>query len=196
MILAPGSHIGKEYYVTVVIRSSGDFSLEVVMDELIRIQRSTVDEHIRAENAHNWPVVFGTFVQDDSAFYDVVPLHTHFAGITGVKDFYQAAEAAFPDFRIDVWGEFDAPGCSIREVTVSGTHKGDWCGVAGSGRPVKFHLAGLFLFGKGENSGKLIAERVYFDNETVMLQIKGELEAPSIPDFGRRERYSVEAPAS
>jgi hypothetical protein len=28
------------------------------MDELIRIQRSTVDEHIRAENAHNWPVVY------------------------------------------------------------------------------------------------------------------------------------------
>jgi hypothetical protein len=93
-----------------------------------------------------------------------------------VKDFYRAAETAFPDFRIDVWGEFDAPGCSMREVTISGTHKGDWCGVAGAGRQVEFHLAGLFLFGKGENSGKLLAERIYFDNpdyspnETLDLQ--------------------------
>ena len=119
-----------------------------------------------------WPGVYGTFVQDEhSAFYDVVPLHTHFAGLSGVKDFYKAAETAFPDFKIDVWGEFDMPGCSIREVTISGTHKGDWCGVAGTGRPVKFHLAGFFLFGKGENSGKLVAERIYFDNETVMQQI-------------------------
>jgi predicted ester cyclase len=165
------------------------------MDELIRIQRATVDEHIRAENAHNWPAVYGTFVQDEDSFYDVVPLHTHFAGITGVKDFYRAAETAFPDFRIDVWGEFDTPGCSIREVTVSGSHKGDWCGIAGTGRPVKFHLATLFLFGRGENSRKLVAERIYFDNETVMQQITGTLEAASIPDFGSRDQ-SVGAPAS
>ena len=42
------------------------------MEDLIRIQRATVDEHIREENAHNWPAVYGTFVQDEgSAFYDV-----------------------------------------------------------------------------------------------------------------------------
>jgi hypothetical protein len=115
------------------------------MEDIIRLQRATVAEHIREENAHNWPAVYGTFVQDEgSAFYDVVPLHTHFAGLTGVKDFYRAAEAAFPDFRIDAWGEFDMVGCSVREVTISGTHKGDWCGVAGTGRPVRFHVAGLF----------------------------------------------------
>jgi hypothetical protein len=166
------------------------------MEDIIRIQRATVDEHIREENAHNWPAVYGTFVQDEeSAFYDVVPLHTHFTGITGVKDFYRAAETAFPDLRIDVWGEFDTPGCSIREVTISGTHKGDWCGVAGTGRPVKFHLAGLFLFGTGENAGKLVAERIYFDNETVMQEITGKLEASSVPDFVRKGRTAA-APAS
>jgi predicted ester cyclase len=158
-------------------------------EDLIHIQRATVDEHIRAENSHNWPAVYDTFVQDEeSAFYDVVPLHTHFAGLTGVKDFYRAAEAAFPDFRIDVWGEFDTVGCSIREVTISGTHKGDWCGVGGTGRGVRFHLAGLFLFGKGENAGKLVAERIYFDNETVMQQINGGLDASDVPDFASGNR--------
>jgi hypothetical protein len=86
------------------------------MDETIRRQRATVDEHIRQENAHNWPAVYDTFVQDENAFYDVVPFHAHFAGMTGVRDFYQAVYAALPDMRIDVWGEYDLPGCSIREV--------------------------------------------------------------------------------
>jgi len=162
------------------------------MEDLISVQRTTVEEHIREENAHNWPAVYSTFVQnEESAFYDVIPLHTHFAGLTGVKDFYQAAEAAFPDFRIDVWGEFDMPGCSVREVTISGTHRGDWCGVAGTGRLVRFHLAGLFLFGKAENSGKLVAERIYFDNETVMQQINGKLDASSIPDFVSGDRSAA-----
>jgi hypothetical protein len=39
------------------------------MDERIRIQRATGDEHIRAENAHNWPVVYGTFVQDENSAF-------------------------------------------------------------------------------------------------------------------------------
>jgi predicted ester cyclase len=118
-------------------------SKEKKMD-IIEVQRATVAEHIRQENNHNWPAVYDTFIQDDSAFYDVVPIHTHFAGIGGVKNFYTAADNAFPDFRIDVWGEYDTPGCSIREVTISGTHQGDWCGVAATGKKVKFHLAGLF----------------------------------------------------
>ena len=53
---------------------------------------------------------------------------------------------------------------------------------------MKVHLIGLFLFGKGENSGKLVAERIYFDNETVMQQINGKLEAASIPDFVGRDQ--------
>jgi hypothetical protein len=52
---------------------------------------------------------------------------------------------------------------------------------------VKFHVLALYLFGKGENVGKLIAERIYFDNETVMKQINGDAEAASVPQFGDRQ---------
>ena len=52
------------------------------MEEIIRLRRATVDEHIREENAHNWPAVYDTFVPDESAFYDVVPPHAHLAGQT------------------------------------------------------------------------------------------------------------------
>ena len=97
------------------------------MDEIIRIQRATVEEHIGQENAHNWPAVYETFAPHESAI-DVIPFHAQFGGLNGIRDFYQAVDAAFPDFEAKVWGEYDLPGCSVREITVQGTHKGEWCG--------------------------------------------------------------------
>jgi hypothetical protein len=92
------------------------------MEDIIRLQRQTVSEHFRAENAHDWPAVHNTFVQTESAYYDVVPLSTMFKGISGVKDFYQSIAAALPDFQVTVSAEYDTLGCSIREVTLTGTH--------------------------------------------------------------------------
>lgn len=155
------------------------------MEDIIRRQRGIVDEHIRLENAHNWPAVCDTFQTRDSAI-DVVPFSVQFGGLNGISDFYQAVGAAFPDFEANVWGEYDSRGCSVREITVQGTHKGEWCGVAGSGRRVKFHVAVLYLFGN-DSSGKLLAERLYFDNETVMKQISGQADAASVREFGDRQ---------
>ena len=153
------------------------------MEDIIRIQRETVDEHVRQESSKNWQGVYDTFVPDETAFFDVVPFNTRYSGIAGVKAFYQAAHAAFPDFKIDVWGEYDSPGCSIREVTISGTHTGEWCGIPGTGRHIRWQIAGFFLFHTGEQAGKLLAERIYFDNDTIMRQIRGDLDAASLVDF-------------
>ena len=149
------------------------------MQDIIQLQRATVEEHIRAENAKDWEGVYNTFVQSEAAYYDVVPLATRFQGIAGVKGFYQAINAAFPDFQITVTGEYDTPGCSIREVTISGTHQGEYSGVPASGRGVEFELAAFYLFGEGENAGKLLSERIYFDNELLMRQIRGQVDAPT-----------------
>ena len=65
------------------------------MDEIIRAQRATVDEHIRRENGKNWPGVYDTFIQDESAFYDVVPFNVRYSGFSGVKDFYQRLTLLF-----------------------------------------------------------------------------------------------------
>jgi hypothetical protein len=57
---------------------------------------------------------------------------------------------------------------------------------------VKFHVAVLYLFGKNNTSGKLLAERIYFDNETVMKQISGDAKAASVPQFGDRQMAVAE----
>ena len=159
------------------------------MEDIIRLQRACIDEHIDQENAHNWPAVYDTFAHQSTI--DAVPFHARFDGLNGIRNFYQTVDAAFPDFKIDVWGEYDTLGCSVREMTIEGTHKGDWCGVAGTGRRAKFHLVVLYMFGKGAAAGKVAAERIYFDNETLMKQIRGEAEA-TVPVFSDRQMAVAE----
>jgi steroid delta-isomerase-like uncharacterized protein len=159
------------------------------MNDLLQRQRATVAEHIRAENAKEWPAVYETFIQDDTAYYDVAPYATRFQGISGVKDVYQTLTAAFPDFLIDVTAEYDTPGCSIREVTITGTHLGTYFGVPLSGRRIQIELAGFFIFGAGENADKLLSERAYFDNEILLRQIRGERSGPigiGLAEAGKR----------
>jgi steroid delta-isomerase-like uncharacterized protein len=143
-------------------------------EQRIAIQRECIVEHMRAENAHEWPAVYDTFIKDSRAYYDVVPLSARFSGFSGVKDFYEIFDNAVPDFHIVVTGEYDSPGCSIREVTITGTHRGEFCGLPGSGNRVSFELAAFYIFGEGHEAGKLLAERIYFDNETVLKQMRGE----------------------
>ncbi|MFN0119994.1 MAG: ester cyclase [Blastocatellia bacterium] len=150
-----------------------------------------MDEHIRTENAKDWEGVYNTFVQSEAAYYDVVPMVTRFEGISGVRDFYQAITASFPDFQITVTGEHDTPGCSIREVMINGTHLGEYGGAPPSGNRVAFELAGFFLFGAGENAGKIVAERAYFDNEILMRQIRGEADAATMISLAGTARAAV-----
>jgi hypothetical protein len=79
------------------------------MEEIIRLQRATVEEHIGRENAYNLPPVYDTFDPHESAI-DVIPFHSQFCGLNGIENFYRAVDTAFPDFKADVWGEYDSPG--------------------------------------------------------------------------------------
>ena len=75
------------------------------MNDIIELQRKIVATHIRGENEHDWAAVYDTFVQDDRAHYDVVPLGAVFKGIEGVRGFYQSIAAALPDLQIEVLSE-------------------------------------------------------------------------------------------
>ena len=147
--------------------------------ERIALQRACIIEHMRAENAHEWDAVYETFIRDERSSYDVIPLSAVFSGIKGVQDFYADFDAAFPDFILTNSAEYDVPGCSIREVTVTGTHQGEFCGIAATGRKICFELAAFYSFGEGAEAGHLINERVYFDVETILRQLRGEDEAPT-----------------
>ena len=141
------------------------------MSHMIERQREIVARHIRGENEHDWEAVYHTFVQDDRAHYDVVPLGVVFKGIDGVRGFYQTIAAALPDLKIDVMSEYDVRGCSIREVVISGTHTGEFAGVKPLGNTVRIEMAAFYTFDAA--SGKLIAEKIYYDQASALLQMQG-----------------------
>ncbi|MBP2323541.1 putative ester cyclase [Kibdelosporangium banguiense] len=162
--------------------------------ERIAMQRRTIDEHIKGENEHDWVRVYDTFLKDERAYYDVVPFSIRYPGIRGVQDFYEIIEAAIPDFRVVVTGEYDTPGASVREVTITGTHRGEYCGVVPQGRPVSVEVAAFYVFGEGDESGKLLAERIYYDNETLLQQMRGEQNALSGVGLASASGLSLDDP--
>jgi steroid delta-isomerase-like uncharacterized protein len=142
------------------------------MNPTVQSQREVVARHIRGENEHDWPAVYDTFVQDERAHYDVMPLSASFKGIEGVRGFYQTIAAALPDLHIDVVSEYDVPGCSIREVVITGTHLGEFAGVKPLGHPIRIEMAAFYTF--DASSGKLTSERIYYDQASAVAQMTGK----------------------
>ena len=159
---------------------------ELEPDVLIERQRKTIAEHVIHEQNKDWPSVYGTFTpHEDDAYIDIVPFQTRFSKMHGVVDFYQTFASAFPDFEIIVHTEHDLPGISIREVQIEATHKGEYCGLAATDRRVSLPLMAFFLFDK--RTGHLNAERIYFYNNTVLAQIRGELTREGVFNLARIE---------
>lgn len=158
-------------------------------EALVEIQQNTIAEHIKHEEAKDWSELARTFTpQSEDAYYDVVPLQTRFQRMKGVMDFYQAMTQSFPDFHITVHTQHDIPSVSVLEVQITGTHQGEYCGIQATGRRVSFALMAYFLFDK--TTGHLNAERIYFDNNTIFAQIRGEMTADEVFDLSRIERTS------
>ena len=165
---------------------TADLGLSLSPEALIDLQRKTVAEHIRHEQSKDWPEVYRTFTPHaEDAYYDVVPFQTRFRKMQGVVDFYQAFTRGFPDFQITVHTEQDVPGVSIREAQITGTHNGEYCGIQATARRVSVALMGLFLFDK--TTGHLNAERIYFDNNTILAQLRGEMSPDDVFDLSRIE---------
>lgn len=140
------------------------------MDERIQRQRQNVARHIELENAHRWPEVVETLEGSRNAF-ELVPAGARLPGMEGIAAAYRILATALPDVQIRVAGEVDAPGCSVRELVVTGTHSGEYFGIAASGRSVRIEMACFFFF---DDAGRLSTERVYFDNASLFGQMRGE----------------------
>lgn len=56
----------------------------------------------------------------------------------------------------------------ILEVTISGTHIGNWRGLPGTGKKFEFPLCAVYTF---DDADKLAEERIYYDRATVLRQV-------------------------
>jgi steroid delta-isomerase-like uncharacterized protein len=127
---------------------------------------AAVEQHILLENQHNLEGVLATF--GETAHYDDEAWSEHYEGREGVRQFYQQLMAALPDLEIVIRKQYFAEDAIVVEVTIRGTHGGEWKGLPATGRRVEVPLCGVYTF---DAEDRLAGERIYYDRATVLRQL-------------------------
>ncbi|MEZ5894158.1 MAG: ester cyclase [Parvularculaceae bacterium] len=129
-----------------------------------------VREHMEAENVHDYETVMETFSHPR---YELIASGQVFDGDARVRDYFRLSRAAFPDQRNELISMRHADDAVIIEFWLMGTHKGPLTTPNGeippTGRSFRTQICSIFLF-EGE---KIVCERVYFDQLSIMTQLTG-----------------------
>jgi len=143
-------------------------------DAPLRARRlQVVRTHMESENELDFATTLSTF---EHPRYELVGTGQVFDGTDEVSEYYRSSRAAFPDQRNEnvvlTYGE----GAVVAEFDLLGTHLGELAGLAATGRTFRCRMCAVFLFPEG--SDRIIGERVYFDQGTILRQLVG---APAGP---------------
>jgi predicted ester cyclase len=121
-------------------------------------------EHMRLENAHDFPGCIAAFRRPR---YEIVATGEVHDGTDGVSSLLLENRRAFPDFRFEAGRPSAGGDVVLVEGTFTGTQEGPWRGLPPTGRRVRLRMAVVFEF-EGED---LVCERVYFDLGTLLRQL-------------------------
>jgi steroid delta-isomerase-like uncharacterized protein len=121
--------------------------------------------HLDAENVGDVPATLATFARPS---YEVMPLGT-FADAEAVEGFLAGFFTGFPDFHQAIVLAHHAESAVIVEMRNTGTHQGEFAGLAPTGRHIDVRSCNVFVF----DGAGLIGERIYFDLATLMSQLTG-----------------------
>ncbi|HXV79854.1 MAG TPA: ester cyclase [Candidatus Binatia bacterium] len=135
-------------------------------EEILRARIELVERHVRSENLHDLEAIMETF--GEAARYDDEPWGDHRVGRHGVRSYYEELIRALPDLRIDVQRRHVSDDYVVLEVEISGTQKGEWRGLPGTGRRVSFPLCAVYSF---DDKQKLAGEKIYYDRATSLSQV-------------------------
>jgi steroid delta-isomerase-like uncharacterized protein len=137
----------------------------VVADPLLRRKREDlVREHMDSENRHEFDATLDTF---EHPRYELIATGEVYDGTEEVDRYYQDTRRAFPDQRNELLALHHANDAVLVEAVVRGTHKGPLRSLPPTGREFELPILAIFLF----EGDKLVCERVYFDQNTVLRQL-------------------------
>lgn len=128
-------------------------------------RQAIVRRHLEAENAYRLPETLDTLTAD--CVFEDVPLGERVVGRDAAAAYYQRWWRAFPDLTwIPQRRGFTEDGV-VAELIARGTHRGDFFGVAATGRSIALPVAIVVTFADGRMSG----ERLYYDMLTLLRQL-------------------------
>ncbi len=135
-----------------------------VSEELRRKREELVIEHMESENRHEYEATIDTF---DHPRYELIGTGDVFDGPKEVARYFQETRTAFPDQRNELIALHHADDAVIVEANLYGTHEGPLRGLPPTGRSFQMRFCAVFVF----EEDRLVCERVYFDQNTILRQL-------------------------
>jgi predicted ester cyclase len=145
----------------------------VINDEVRARRQQIVLDHFRDEVAQQWDDVLSTFPHPR---YEIVPTQTVHDGDAAVRGYYDETRTAFPDQRHEMIALRHSDDAVIVEFHLLGTHLGPLGPVPPTGGAFKVRMTAFFVFAGDD---ELIAERVYFDQLSLLRQLLGAIDVRS-----------------
>jgi steroid delta-isomerase-like uncharacterized protein len=135
------------------------------LNPLLRKKREEiVREHMESENRHEFDVTLDTF---EHPRYELIATGDVYDGKEEVERYFDESRRAFPDQRNELLALHHANDAVLVEAVVRGTHKGPLRSLPPTGREYELPILSIFMF----DGDKLLCERVYFDQTTVLRQL-------------------------
>ena len=125
-----------------------------------------VDEHVKAEVDRDLEAIMRTW--GESPWFDDVAWEEKSYGRDEVRAHYKELLESFPDLGIEVHDRHVTDKAVILEVTVSGTHLGQWRDLPPLERKMASRVCAIYTF---DDKGMLELERTYYDKARVLEQL-------------------------
>jgi len=141
-------------------------------DSALRDRRlDLVQLHMQSENDLDFETTMATFAHPR---YELVATGQVYDGPDEVAEYYRTSRSAFPDQRNENTVLTSGEDTVIAEFDLLGTHLGQLAGIPPTGRTFRCRMCALFLFAPGGD--RIIGERVYFDQSTILHQLTADPE--------------------
>ena len=133
-------------------------------DAMRKKREEIVRDHMESENRHEFDVTLETF---EHPRYELVATGEVHDGTDEVSAYFEETRRAFPDQRNELRALHHADDGVLVEAIIRGTHRGPLRSLPPTGREFELPIVSFFVF----EEDRLVCERVYFDQLTVLEQL-------------------------
>lgn len=137
-----------------------------ITPELYQQIRRLWIKHSIAEDSRDLEGLISTLSPD--CVYQIMPTGQRWEGHDGARAFYTSFLGAFPDVHFDLAEIVIGPQGVIEVADMTGTHLGEWAGIAPTGKPVRLQI--IIHFPWDPEHGKFAGEQIWFDRLALQEQ--------------------------
>lgn len=134
-------------------------------ESVLRAREKLVLDHFHDEVAQDWDATLATFPHPH---YELIAQMSVHDGGDAVRAYYADTRVAFPDQDHELIAVRHSVDAVIVEFWLLGTQRGPLGGVPATGSRHRTRMTAYFVFDEHEN---LVAERIYFDQLTILRQL-------------------------